>query len=57
MLNASQHDREFLYPSPEMAWSLEIDSAYPDFRVGPEKVKNLLVTAHSAVLLGASIKL
>jgi hypothetical protein len=57
MLNASQKDCEFIYPKPILDWSLKIDSANPDLSSYPETAEKVVVSAHGAVLLGASVKL
>jgi glycogen operon protein len=55
MLNASQEDRTFLYPYPELPWIVKIDSGMPE--TDPEMAKDgrMLVRAHSAVLLAAAL--
>lgn len=56
MLNASQHDQEFLHPSPDLAWSVKLDSADPEVSCFETTAKSTAVAAHGAVLLGASLK-
>jgi glycogen operon protein len=55
MLNASQRDWEFIYPKPDLNWSLKIDSADPDGASRSAEKERTLVSAHGAVLLTAFV--
>jgi hypothetical protein len=55
MLNASQRDWEFIYPKPDLNWSLKIDSADPDGASRSAEKERTLVSAHGAVLLAAFV--
>jgi glycogen operon protein len=57
MLNASQQDCEFIYPEPNVNWSLLIDSTNPNVESVPRHTQRLVVPAHGAVLLGAVVTL
>jgi glycogen operon protein len=56
MLNASNMDREFLYPQSDLKWDLKLNSAGPELQVamaGP----GIVVSAHSVALLAAAVRL
>jgi glycogen operon protein len=55
MLNASQQDREFIYPEPSLNWSLLVDSTNPNAESVPANMQRWSVPAHGAVLLGAMV--
>jgi glycogen operon protein len=57
LLNASNEDREFDLPSPELAWVIELDSAAPDVPPVRCEVPKAMVGAHSAVLLSVEVEL
>ncbi len=53
MLNASNVDREFLYPNTNLTWDMKLNSAAPDMSLILEASK-VIVEAHSVVLLAAT---
>ncbi len=54
-LNASQEDRDFLYPHPSLPWLLEVDTAAADDRPEATVGEKIMVGAHSAVLLAVTL--
>ena len=57
LLNASNEDRAFDLPSPELEWVIELDSAAPDVPPVRCEVPKAMVSAHSAVLLCVEVEL
>jgi glycogen operon protein len=57
LLNASNEDREFDLPSPELEWVIELDSAAPDAPSRRCAVPKTMVGAHCAVLLSVEVEL
>jgi glycogen operon protein len=55
MLNASNQDRAFLYPDPELPWEVKLISAEPAFLGHPAKDGTVMVCAHCTVLLAVSV--
>jgi len=56
MLNASNEDREFLYPHPELPWEVKLVSAVPDALNEPAKDGKIMVCAHCTVLLAVAVQ-
>ncbi len=56
MLNASNEDREFLYPHPELPWEVKLVSAVPEALSEPAKDGNIMVCAHCTVLLAVAVQ-
>jgi glycogen operon protein len=57
LLNASNEDREFDLPNPELEWEIELDSAAPDAPSRRCAVPKTMVGAHCAVLLSVEVEL
>jgi glycogen operon protein len=57
LLNASNEDRAFDLPSPELEWVIELDSAAPDVPPVRCDVPKAMVGAHAAVLLSVEVEL
>jgi isoamylase len=56
LLNASDEDREFDLPSPELEWEIELDSAAPDAPPQRCNIPKAMVGAHSAMLLSVEVE-
>jgi isoamylase len=57
LLNASNVECKFLYPPPNLCWILKMDTANPALEPRREETGKLFLSAHSAVLLAATLKL
>jgi glycogen operon protein len=55
LLNAGHEDREFIFPNPELAWEIKLDSANPDAEPRPAGDLRAIVGAHCAMLLSTAI--
>ncbi len=56
LLNASNEDRSFELPCPELEWQLELDSANPDAPPQRCETPRTMVGAHSVVLLSVEVE-
>jgi glycogen operon protein len=56
MLNASNEDREFIYPHPEMPWEVKLTSATPDGETSAAKDGKIMVCGHCSVLLAVTVQ-
>jgi len=55
LLNAGHEDREFIFPNPELAWEIKLDSANPDTEPRLAGDARAIVGAHCAMLVGVTI--
>jgi glycogen operon protein len=55
LFNASNQDRAFAFPKPELPWEIELDTSKPERQPGPAAPPGMIVGAHGAVLLAASV--
>lgn len=56
MLNASNEDREFAYPHPELSWDIKLNSADPNGTPARAQGGKILLTAHAVALLAATVQ-
>jgi isoamylase len=57
LLNASHEDRDYILPNSELNWELELDTADPDKQPELITAPEIQISAHSAVLLAATVSL
>jgi glycogen operon protein len=55
MLNASNEDRDFLYPHAELPWVVKVNSADMNGNITAGPGRNVVVPAHSVVLSAATV--
>ena len=55
LLNATGQEREFAFPRPELSWEIELDSSKPEQQAANAAPPGVLVGAHGAMLLAASV--
>jgi glycogen operon protein len=57
MLNSSPQDREFFYPAPHLTWEAKASAADPDGKAQPSGGDSIMISAHSAVLFAATVRI
>jgi glycogen operon protein len=57
LLNAAEHDRDFIIPNPDLPWEVKLDSANPEAKTAKFiRGGSVRVAAHAVVFMAAKVK-